>query len=126
MSRFLPPMNLAMTTLNRSLFQKTFPITAAHVFDEKNIGRVMEGCKEDLLRSGNAAVKIVIIEEGGEGCKEEGSTRKMLVRMKPTVKHDGMNCNVVFALLTDRPQLTVGQISPLSVERLKSSSTAGS
>lgn len=116
MSRFLPPVNLAMTTLNRSLFQKTFPITAAHVFDEKNIGRVMEECKKDLLRSGNATVKIVVME----GEKEERSRRKMLVRMKPTVKHDGMKTHDVFPLLTGRPQLTVGQIRRRPVSKHKS------
>lgn len=85
MSRFLPPVNLAMTTLDRSLFQKTFPITAAHVFDEKNIKKVLEGCKSDILRSGNATVRLVVTEQ------EEGSRKKVLVRMKPDVKHDGVN-----------------------------------
>lgn len=115
MSRFLPPVNLAMTILDRSLFQKTFPITAAHVFDEKNIGRVMERCKNDLLRSGNATVKIVVVE--GE---KEGSSRRMLVRMKPTVKHNGVKTHNVFLSLTGRPQLTVGQIRQRPVRKHKS------
>lgn len=84
MSRFLPPANLAMTTLNRLLFHKTFPMTAAHVFDERDIGRALKGCKEDLLRSGNLTVDVVVREEDSEGRK------RVLVRMRPTVKHDGM------------------------------------
>lgn len=84
MSRFLPPANLAMTTLNRLLFHKTFPMTAAHVFDEKNIGRALKGCKEDLLRSGNLTVDVVVREDDSEGRK------RVLVRMRPTVRHDGM------------------------------------
>lgn len=116
MSRFLPPVNLAMTTLDRSLFQKTFPITAAHVFDKKNIGRVMERCKSDLLRSGNATVKIVVVE----GEKKEGSSSRMLVRMKPTVKHNGVKTHDVFPLLTGRPQLTVGQTRQRPVRKHKS------
>ncbi|KAL0633889.1 tRNA(m(1)G37)methyltransferase [Maublancomyces gigas] len=71
-----------MTTLDRSLFQKTFPITAAHVFDERNIKKVLEGCKSDILRSGNATVRLVVTEQ------EKGSRKKVLVRMKPDVKHD--------------------------------------
>lgn len=93
-------------------------MTAAHVFEEKNIKTVLEGCKNDILKSGNAAVRLVVTEE------EEGSRRKVLVRMKPAVKHDGVNSHVVFS--TGRPQLTVGQISQRSVRKHRSLSTAES
>lgn len=83
MLRFLPPVNRAMTTLDRAFFQKTFPITAAHVFDQRNIKKVQDECKEDLLYE-IPMVKTVTTEEDATG------TKKILVKLKPEVRHDGM------------------------------------
>ncbi|RPB17118.1 tRNA methyltransferase [Morchella conica CCBAS932] len=85
MSRyFLPPVNRAMTTLDRSFFQKTVKITAAHVFDPKNVGRVQKECVEDIFK-GSRSVKSVVSEVDSNG------KRRMLVRLKPDVKHTDLS-----------------------------------
>ena len=82
MSRlFLPPINRAMRELDRSFFQKTIPLTAAHVLDGRDIPKVMKECAKDLLRV--PRVRSVINERD-----DAGGWRKLLL-MKPEVKHDG-------------------------------------
>lgn len=84
MSRlFLPPVNRAMVSLDRSFFQKTIPITVAHVFDTRNIKRVQGECKEDLLTE-LPTMKSVVSDEDAEGRK------RMLVKLKPSIRCDGM------------------------------------
>lgn len=85
MSRYLlPPVNRAMTTLDRSFFRKTVTITAAHVFDVKNIGRVQKECTEDILK-GMRLIKSVVSEADSNGKK------RMLVRLKPEVNHNDLS-----------------------------------
>ena len=51
MSRlFLPPLNRSMRVLDRSLFQKTIPTSAARVFNPRDISSVQKACAADLLR----------------------------------------------------------------------------
>lgn len=82
MSRlFLPPINRAMRTLDPLFFQKTIPLTAAHVFDGRSIPRVKTECSKDLLLV--PRLKYILTEKGADG------QVKKLILLRPEVKHDG-------------------------------------
>ncbi|RPA89251.1 guanine(37)-N1-methyltransferase [Choiromyces venosus 120613-1] len=84
MSRlFLPPINRAMRILDPSFFQKTIPLTAAHILDGRNIPRVTRECAKDLLRI--PRLRSIITQKD-----EAGKERKLLL-MKPEVKHDDLS-----------------------------------
>ncbi|KAL7275443.1 tRNA(m(1)G37)methyltransferase [Rhizina undulata] len=83
MSRlFLPPINRTMTVLDRSFFKKTVPLSAARVFDIRNITKVQKECSRDMLKV-PAAKPIQNDPELGDG-------RKVLL-LKPEVKHDDLS-----------------------------------
>jgi len=82
MSRlFLPPINRAMRKLDPLFFQKTIPLTAAHVLDGRNIPKVTKECAKDLLRV--PRLRSVITQ------KDDAGRERRLLLMKPEVKHDG-------------------------------------
>ncbi|CCX29652.1 Similar to tRNA (guanine(37)-N1)-methyltransferase; acc. no. D5GN29 [Pyronema omphalodes CBS 100304] len=47
---FAPPVNRAMQTLDRSFFRRTIPLTAARIFNPKDISQIRRDCAQDLLR----------------------------------------------------------------------------
>lgn len=55
-SPFDPPLNRSMRVLDRSLFQKTLPIAAATVFDDRNLSKV----RDTIRKSGNLLVGIPV------------------------------------------------------------------
>ena len=80
MSRlFLPPINRAMTVLDRSFFQKTVPITAARIHDPKSISRIRKECAPDLLRV--RRMELMPADPANPG--------KKLMLLRPDVKADG-------------------------------------
>ncbi|KAG0129338.1 guanine(37)-N1-methyltransferase [Tuber indicum] len=84
MSRlFLPPINRAMRTLDPSFFQKTIPLTAAHVLDGRNIPRVTKECARDLLRV--PRLRSVITQ------KDDMGVERKLLLLRPEVKHDDLS-----------------------------------
>lgn len=80
MSIFLPPVNRAMRTLDRNFFRKTIQLTAAHIFDPKNIGKFQKECVKDILRLPRTKT---IVEKDAVG----GVIKLLLLR--PGVKIDG-------------------------------------
>lgn len=70
-SIFHPPTNRSMRNLDRSFFQKTIPIAAATVFDDRNISAV----RGQIERAGNSlgvtSLKAIVVDEtvpGGRKC----------------------------------------------------------
>ncbi|RPA99998.1 hypothetical protein L873DRAFT_1737323 [Choiromyces venosus 120613-1] len=49
LSRFLPPVNRAMRTLDRAFFKKTIPVTAARIFDATQVHTIKEKILKDLI-----------------------------------------------------------------------------
>ena len=47
---FRPPINRAMRVLDRSLFQKKVPLSAARVFDKTKIAKLRSELAHDVLR----------------------------------------------------------------------------
>ncbi|KAI5796639.1 guanine(37)-N1-methyltransferase [Geopyxis carbonaria] len=79
MSRlFLPPVNRSMTSLDRTFFRKIIPLSAARIFDKKNIGRVRKDCAKDILRLQKVDS---LVEDRIDG------VRKVLL-LQPKVKHN--------------------------------------
>lgn len=83
MSVFLPPVNRAMRTLDRSFFAKTIPLAAAHIFDAKHITRFQKECAKDVLRL--PRTKTIITEADPA---VPGGVRKLLL-LRPEVRVDG-------------------------------------
>jgi tRNA (guanine37-N1)-methyltransferase len=81
MSRlFLPPVQRAMRVLDRSVFKKSIPTSAARVFNPKDISRVQKECSADLLR----LKRVQLMPEDPE------NKPKKLILFRPEVKHDGI------------------------------------
>lgn len=82
---FSPPVNRAMSILDRSCFQKTIPTSAARIFDPKNISR----CRKDLTASKdtlpNNRVDPIRPDPDTERAQKGG---KCLV-LRPEVVHNG-------------------------------------
>ncbi len=83
---FRPPVNRAMRVLDRSFFVKRIPLSAARVFDNKNISK----CRTELTKSKDIlfldrfpTVKV----DDGEG----GDPKRKCVLLKPEIKHDGLS-----------------------------------
>ena len=78
---FRPPINRAMRALDRSFFQKTIPLAAARVCDNKQISKFRSELGHDLLNLDRMpAVRAVKDPDGNEA-------RALLLR--PGVKQDG-------------------------------------
>ena len=81
---FRPPINRAMSVLDRSFFRKTVPLAAARVLDERQILKSMMDLNRDVLRLDRmTTVKSTL---GPQGDK----TKVLLLR--PEIKSDGMVC----------------------------------
>jgi tRNA (guanine37-N1)-methyltransferase len=82
---FSPPVNRAMSILDRSFFQKTIPTSAARIYDPKNISR----CRKDLTASKdtlpNNRVDPIRPDPDTERAQKGG---KCLV-LRPEVVHNG-------------------------------------
>ncbi|KAI9847179.1 MAG: tRNA(m(1)G37)methyltransferase [Sclerophora amabilis] len=81
---FRPPINRAMRVLDRSFFKKQIPISAAHVFETRNISKIkaeLERSKE-ILRIGRLAPIQLVPERDGL----KPGTKCLMLR--PEVKHD--------------------------------------
>lgn len=78
---FRPPINRAMRALDRSFFNKSIPISAARIFDNKQISKYRSELGHDLLRLDRMqSVQSVRDAEGHEA-------KALLLR--PEVKPDG-------------------------------------
>ena len=90
---FRPPINRAMRALDRSFFQKTIPISAARIRDNKQISKCRSELGDDLLKLDRfPSVRSVRDPEGNEA-------KALLLR--PGVKQDGDSASfflVVFLL----------------------------
>ncbi|KAI5846561.1 guanine(37)-N1-methyltransferase [Morchella snyderi] len=85
MSVFLPPVNRAMRTLDRSFFAKAIPLAAAHIFDAKNITHFQKECARDVLRL--PRTKTIITEADPAA---PGGVRKLLL-LRPEVRVDDLS-----------------------------------
>ena len=82
---FRPPVNRAMRVLDRSFFQKSVPISAARILDNKQISKYRAELGHDMLRLDRMqTVRSVRDSEGQEA-------KALLLR--PEVKQDG---NITF------------------------------
>ncbi|KAL3455266.1 hypothetical protein BJX64DRAFT_282198 [Aspergillus heterothallicus] len=79
---FRPPVNRAMRVLDRSFFKKTFPISAATIFKNKDISRV----RNELLKSEDALIlpRLQPIRE----LKKDNTTLKALLLQEGIKHHD--------------------------------------
>ena len=85
---FRPPINRAMRALDRSFFQKSVPLSAARIRDNKHISRYRKELSHDLLKLDRMpAVKCVKDPEGQEA-------KAFLLR--PEVKSDGNIASLSF------------------------------
>ncbi|KAA8902483.1 guanine(37)-N1-methyltransferase [Sphaerosporella brunnea] len=80
-SLFLPPVQRSMRVLDRSLFKKTIPTSAARVFNPRDISRVQKECSADLLR----IKRVQLMPEDPE------NKPKKLILFRPEVKHDDIS-----------------------------------
>ena len=86
---FRPPINRAMRTLDRSFFQKSIPLSAARIRDNKQISKYRTELGHDLLKLDRmSAVRPVRDSEGQEA-------KALLLR--PEVKPDGNTASLTFA-----------------------------
>lgn len=92
---FAPPINRAMKVLDRTFFQKTVPVSAARIFNPKDISR----CRTELTASretlNNARVDPIRADPDTEGTQKKG-TKCLLLR--PEVVHSGMSRRTASAL----------------------------
>lgn len=82
---FRCPVNRAMRVLDRSFFSKRTPLTAARIFDKKNISK----CRGELIASGDSFYLdryASVRADDGEG----GDPKRKCVLLKPEIKHDGL------------------------------------
>lgn len=82
---FRPPVNRAMRTLDRSFFQKTFPISAARVANNKDISLVRKALEKskDVL----SAPRLQSVQ--ADPLPELASKGRKCVLLRPDVRHDG-------------------------------------
>ncbi|GME54715.1 tRNA methyltransferase trm5 [Neofusicoccum parvum] len=81
---FRPPVNRAMRVLDRSLFQKTFPIAAARVASNKDISLVRKALEKskDVL----AAPRLQSVQP--DPLPELASQGRKCVLLRPDIRHD--------------------------------------
>ena len=82
---FRPPVNRAMRVLDRSFFQKSIPISAARIRDNKQISK----CRAEL---GHDTLKLDRLQSIRSIRDSEGQETKALL-LRPEVKQDG---NIMF------------------------------
>lgn len=87
---FRPPINRAMRVLDKPFFRKTYPISAATVFDNRNIAKT----RAALIKSKDTLQleRLSVIREDQDGFpanQEGGSRDRKCLLLKPDVKHDG-------------------------------------
>ena len=88
---FRPPINRAMRVLDRSFFQKSIPISAARIRDNKQISKYRTELGHDLLKLDRMhSIRSVRDSEGQE-------SKALLLR--PEVRQDGNSTFSVFAFL---------------------------
>ena len=78
---FRPPINRAMRALDRSFFKKSIPISAARIFDNKQISKYRSELGHDLL-------KLDRMQSVQSVRDAEGQEAKALL-LRPEVKPDG-------------------------------------
>ena len=80
---FLPPVNRAMRTLDRSFFRKTIPISAARVFKTSDISKV----RGELYKSKDilSLPRLNIVRD----ISDQGVTAKALL-LREDLRHDGV------------------------------------
>lgn len=66
---FRPPVDRSMRVLNRDFFQKTLPISAATVFDDRMLSSVQTRMQRDGHLLGIAAIKPIVADENVPGRK---------------------------------------------------------
>lgn len=89
---FLPPSNRSMRELDRSFFQKTLPIAAATVFDDRNLSAVRDRVQRAGSLLGVFGIKAVVVDQtvsGGRKC----------VLLTPGIVAAGLFCLFFFLLL---------------------------
>ena len=85
---FRPPVNRAMRVLDRNFFQKDVQISAARIFDVKNISRVRNEFTKsnDVLSSRHINAVLSIRPDP----TDRTMARKCLL-LRPGIKHDGIS-----------------------------------
>lgn len=80
-----PPANRAMKSLNRAFFRKRFPISAARIFDNKNISSV----RQQLVKSKDTLglERLSLVQADPE--LEVARKGRKCVLLRPALKHDG-------------------------------------
>ena len=85
---FRPPINRAMRALDRSFFQKSIPLSAAKIRDNKQISKYRTELGHDLLRLDRMPTVRSVRDSQGQEAKA--------LLLRPEVKQDG---NVAFSCL---------------------------
>ncbi|KAM5434807.1 tRNA(m(1)G37)methyltransferase [Microsporum canis] len=83
---FRPPINRAMRILDRSFFKKTIPLTAATVFEPKNLGRI----KDELVKSKDIlnAPRLAAIRYVQNPTTEEDKSKKCILLQEKVKAND--------------------------------------
>ncbi|EEP76547.1 conserved hypothetical protein [Uncinocarpus reesii 1704] len=81
---FRPPVNRAMRVLDRSFFKKTVPLSAATVFDNKNISRV----KNELMKSNDMLILPRIMPVKKPQTTNEGDEKRKCLLLREEVRAD--------------------------------------
>lgn len=66
---FRPPVNRSMRVLDRSFFRKTLPITAASVFDDRNLSLIRAKVHSAGNLLGVVSIKVIVPDETVPGRK---------------------------------------------------------
>ncbi|KAK5167861.1 hypothetical protein LTR04_007151 [Oleoguttula sp. CCFEE 6159] len=84
-SMFRPPINRAMRTLDRSFFKQRIPISAARIYDNKNISKYRAALEKskDVLE----VERIITIRPDPVAAYANNNGKCLL--LKPEIKHDG-------------------------------------
>lgn len=83
---FRPPINRAVRTLDRSFFRKTVLLTAARIFDNKNISK----CRSELERSKDALQQDRLGSVHSDPDEGRANTGKKCILLRPESTTDGM------------------------------------
>ena len=89
---FRPPVNRAMRVLDRSFFQKSIPISAARIRDNKQISKYRAELGHDTLRLD----RMLIVRHVRD---PEGQEAKALL-LRPEVKQDGIIHVLFFSVMS--------------------------
>lgn len=78
---FRPPVNRLMKVLDRSFFQKKIPISAARIFDKKNIAKCRTELRQDALQLDRLLLIRPVPESESRGAKD--------MLLKPEIDPEG-------------------------------------